>query len=836
MRAIWRGVALAGGIVLMPVWAQDEATPDIESIPVAQPQSAPQLAEVQDEAGNGPQQLEEIVVTARRKEERVQDVPASIAVLDGESLGKANLTLATDLQERVPGLIVSVPNPRLTSFTIRGLGSSSANDGIESSVGLFLDGVYLGRQGLSLFDLVDLDRVEILRGPQGTLFGKNTTAGAINIVTREPSDSFEGTVEGTYGNLGLRQLRGTVSGPIDDDGEWAGRLTGYLSQRDGTFTNVFDGSELNARNRYGLRGQLLWRPVDNFRARFIAEFGNTDEVCCVYPLIGPVRRAVSARDEFMEYQRASINPYDRITDFNSPTHLKMMQRALSAELTLDVNEDHRLVSITAYRNWFFEPINDDATTLNLAHTGTLNRQLQVSQEIRLDSEFDKADSVVGFYYIRQDFQGRERVTLGDDMVGWVFGGLIRQNVLPFATESNTGPALYAVIPPRTLDGVLIETPYNQLSDSVGGFGSVNWHLTEWLELTTGVRYTHEWKDANVSRTRTGGDPDATLISAGDPFLAVLDAALGTDLYQLSWSGILDSVAGGDFQRSNERAEGNFSGQVALTAKFNPNMMAYISAARGYKGGGINLGVTGPTIQPTFEPESATAFETGLKGRFFDNRFAASLAAYYTTVSDYQALTFDDEATLLPNPRQTNLLNVGKVVLQGVEFESYGYAAAGLMLRFGLAYSDAVTTDFKTAPNENRGLALGGVNLGGEPLFRDLSGETLYNAPRWSGTAGAEQSVFLDGGTEVFGGLDYSWRSDYWGTVEHGAASYIEGYAIANARVGMRAENRIWECTLWVRNFMDEQYLASVYPLYGVGDYGGFAGDERTFGATVRANF
>lgn len=780
-------------------------------------------------------QLEEVMVTARRREERAQDVPVSLAVLDGEALGKAGLTLPTDLQERVPGLIVSVPNARLTSYTIRGLGSSSANDGIESSVGLFLDGVYLGRQGLSMFDLIDLDRVEVLRGPQGTLFGKNTTAGAINLVTRAPTWDDETTIEATLGNAGARLLRGSASRVLVDN-ELAGRLTGYISRRDGLIENRYNGERLNARNRYGLRGQLLWAPTQGVSGRFIAEYGDTDEACCVYPLIAPVRRAVSARDEYMEYQRPSLNVYDRVTDSDQPTHTQMTQRALSAEFDVNLGERHKLTAISAYRNWYFLPLNDDATSLHLATTSTLNRHRQLSQELRIDSDFEHFDSVVGLYYLHQDLQGREVIELGDDIVGWVFGGLIRQNVLPFATESNTGPLLYAVIPPRTLDGMTITTAYGQVSDSAGGFASVNWHLTPWAELTTGLRYTHEWKRATVSRMREGGDPNATVLSAGDPGLALLDQALGTDLYSLGFGGLLDSVAGGPFERDNTREEGNYSGQLALSFKLAPDLMTYVSAARGYKGGGINLGVTGSTIQPTFKPEQATSIETGIKGRFFDRRLSAALTVYNTEVKDYQALTFDDEQTLLPNPRQTNLLNVGKVRLRGVELDSYGYAAPGLLLRGGMAYSDAVTLDFKNAPNEDRALGIGGVSTNAGALYRDLSGETLYNAPRWSGTAGAEYTWTAESGRELSAALDYAGRSGYWATVEHGRASYIHGYGIANVRAGWRSSDRQWEVTLWTRNLFNRQYTATVYPLYGVGDYGAFAGDPRTYGMTARLYF
>ena len=808
---VW-GLLLIAGVA----GAQTPATPETATVEVQPlPENAPAATK------ESKVELQAVYVTARRKKERLEEVPISLAVLDGKALGEAGLTLPTDIQERVPGLVVSVPNARLTSYTIRGLGSSSANDGIESSVGLFLDGVYLGRQGLSIFDLVDLERVEVLRGPQGTLFGKNTTAGAINIVTRAPTRTFEASLDGSAGNFGFRQLRGSLNGALPGE-DWSGRLTGYLTRREGLIRNVFDGSDLNARDKYGLRGQLGWAPREGLSGRFIAEFGETAEDCCAYPLVGPVRPAVAERDAYMEYTRPSVNAFDRLADADQPTRTNVRQKALAAEFNWEINPRHKLVSLSAVRDWFFLPQNDDATSLHLAFTSTLNQHRQYSQEFRLDSDFEAFDSTVGLFYIRQDFAGRERVILGDEIGGWVFGGLIRQNVWPDATISNSGPALYAVIPPETLDGTTITTPYTQLSDSLAGFASLSWHLGERLDLTTGLRYTQEWKEAEVSRTRTGGNPGASPLSLTDN-LTPLGMLIGQDLSPFTFGGLLDDVAGGDFQRANKRREGNWSGQVALSYKFQPRLIGYASAARGYKSGGINLGVTGESVQPTFKPEQATSFELGLKGRLF-KRFGFSSAVYYTDIRDYQALTFDDEQTLLPNPRQTNLLNVGKVRLRGVEFDLQGYLLAGLRGRLGAAYNDAISTEFPNAPDED--------TRGND---KDLSGKTLYNAPRWTGTAGLEYIHGSAGGRELVLAWDYSLRSSYYGTVERGRATRIESYDLSNARIGLRGR-RLWDVSVWVRNVFDEDYTASVYPLYGVGDYGAFAGDARTYGATLRLNF
>ncbi|WP_428311979.1 TonB-dependent receptor [Hydrocarboniphaga sp.] len=826
---------LASLISCTCAWAQDagetiESAETLDTIPVDPASDSDNANKPQRERtrASNAVQLEEVVVTSRRREENAQDVPISLAVLDGDDLAEAGLFRPQDIQQRTPGMTVSVPNARLTSYTIRGLGSTSQNDGMESSVGLFLDGVYLGRQGISMFDLVDLDRVEVLRGPQGTLFGKNTTAGALNIVTKLPSEYFEAQGEGSIGSGGFRQLRGSVTGPLID-GLLAGRLTAYSTDKDGQIENLYNGDDLNNQNRQGVRGQLLWTPAETVSGRFIAEYGHQNEDCCVYPLV-VYRDAVRARDEYMEYTRAPIDPYARQTDSDTRTSSKVESKAVSGEFNWDINDQHKLTSITAYRDWSFKPLSDDATSLKLVPiTGVANTHHQISEEIRLASNFDNFDMVLGLFYLYQHLEGHEQNIFGKDLVGWTFGGLIRQNVLPFATVSNTGPLLYALIPPEALDGMTVLTDTYQKSHSAAGFGSIDWHLSDKLDLTTGLRYTHEWKDAGVTRTRTGGcdacSPLQLLNALDNPLTQILAQAVGVDVTGLTYDGLIDGVAGGDYARYNKRDEGNFSGQAALSYHPVKNVLTYGSIARGYKGGGINLGATGETVKPTFKPEEATSFELGVKSQLFDRALSVSFAAYDTEVKNYQALTFDEEQSLIPNPRQLNLLNVGKVRLRGAEFDAFGYAARGLMLRAGAAYNEAITVSFPNAPDEVT-----------RDNTKDLSGKQLYNAPRWTATAGSEYSHGLFGQVDGYAGVDYYYRSGTWATVEHGEGSYIKAYDITNARLGLRSATRSWDVSAFVRNVFDQNYLAAVYALYGVGDYGGTAGDERSYGLTVRVAF
>ncbi len=224
----------------------------------------------------------------------------------------------------------------------------------------------------------------------------------------------------------------------------------------------------------------------------------------------------------------------------------------------------------------------------------------------------------------------------DQLSDWTFGGLIRKR-LPFATISNTGPVLHALIPPETLDGMRVTTPYQQRTDSIAVFGETRWPLTEAIELTTGLRYTQEHKQADVSRSRSGGNPQASPLAsplALTDNLVPLGELIGIDLSGVTFSGLLDELVGGEFQRSNDVDEANVSGRLALSASLSERQVLYASAARGYKSGGINLGVTSDTIQPTFKPEIATVFEVGSKGQYFDRRYryqSRSITARFATI-------------------------------------------------------------------------------------------------------------------------------------------------------------------------------------------------------------
>lgn len=758
-----------------------------------------------------------IIITARRLEESAQEVPISVVNVTGKTLEQSGITTAQELQQVVSGLQVTVPNPRLAQFTLRGLGSSSFNEGLESSVALFLDGVYLGRQSMSIGDLIDIERVEVARGPQGTLFGKNATAGTIHVITRKPQFSKELLLDATVGSEGTEQYRGSITGPLSDT--LAFRLTGWQTARDGLLENRFNGEFYNDRNRDGLRGQLLWVPTARVSTRVIAEYSSVDEKCCGFPLKGEPSATVKARDEYVLYDRVSGNPYDRIADLNVRPRSQAEHYALSSETQWDFALRHRLVSLTAYRDFRFQPLTEDNTSLDLVQGGTRSAHQQFSQELRIDSRWRDAESVAGLYFLDQTTSGAEYGLLGKDLSQWVFGGLIRQR-LPTANRNNTGAALNFLIPPETLTGMRVDAPFEQHASSLGAFGSLNWHATDKLDVSAGLRYTQEWKSTQVDRMRSGGNPNASPLALTNN-LTPLGQLIGVDLSGVTFNQLLDDSVGGEFHRNLDVEEGALSGNAGLSWRWNPSVMTYLTYSRGVKSGGVNLGVTGERSQPRFRPEIVDAVELGVKSLLWSDRLLLNLAVYDTWVQDYQAITFDESPTLLPNPRLNNLLNVGKVRLSGADLDFQLALPHEFGLRGGISYNRAITEEFTNAPDEDT-----------LQNTRDLSGQPLANAPTWSGNIGVQKRWALAQGRAAYAAFDYHYRSTYNTTIERSRNSFVEGYGIAGARLGLASPTG-WDASLWVRNLFDQDYIAATLALYGVGAYGAYAGEPRIFGGSLR---
>lgn len=750
--------------------------------------------------------LEDVTVTARQRPELARQVPVALDALEGEALEEQGIVNTAQLAQRVPSLMVSVPNARYASYGIRGLGSSSYNDGLEGSVGVFMDGIYLGRQGMSVADQFDLERIEVLRGPQGTLYGKNTTAGTLNLYSRAPTFVPEASAELTLGTDGLRRNQGVLSGPLVEE-VLAGRLSMQVSERDALNENRYPGSSTREQEQQGLRGQLFWQPTEAFDARLILDHARRREdvalVASHYSLTTQRRAA------YVGYPLGEPDPHARRFTHDRPTVADVLSDGASLELNWQLAGGPTLTSLTGYRSWQYDTqVDADGLGLSVAWGDLQLDHRQFSQEWRLaDSPSEGFDYVVGLYYLEQRLDKDIEANFGPDAAAYFLGDRPELQIPP-----PLGPIPPGAIPASMLDGARQHIEGEQRSDSRALFGQFTWHLTPRLAVTPGLRYTRERKVARIAR-RVEAPP--LVLNPLDPLNPLWQAG-GTLLRRVT--------LGGDYDRRDRVAESNLSGQLTVSYQFSESTLGYLSGARGYKAGGINLDVVSRYAQPTFDAERATSLEMGLKRSFWAGRGWMGLTLYQTDVDDYQALTNSPPVDEFSPPLRDNLINVGQVRLRGVELDLQVLASERLQLRGGVAWSDARYRDFADAPCAPGAPAASSC---------DLSGQRLFNAPEWGAAVGLDYNRPLAGGLVLFGGVDYSFRSGFQGTLEGGPGSYQGAYAVTDLRLGAGRADRAWDVQFWVRNLFDERYVTAVRGQLGAGDYGVALGEPRMLGTTLR---
>jgi iron complex outermembrane receptor protein len=742
----------------------------------------------------------DILVTARRRVENVQKVPIAISVISGTELERNGARGIEEIRQLVPSLQVLSSNPRNVNINIRGLGTSvgTASDGLENGVGFYVDDVYYGRPAQALFDLFDLDRVEVLRGPQGTLFGKNTTAGAISVTSRAPSFTPGGLAELSLGDYAYKRGRAALNLPLIDD-VLAVRLSGSYTKRDGDWYNVRTGVHDDNVNRWSVRGQLLFTPTSNFRLLVSGDYGIEKERCCLAITAGGVTTRVDGsplpNDLYDRAARAGYTllpnePFARLVDGNIDSRYRMWQGGGSAKADLDLGWA-TLTSITAGRFWRWFPTNDaDGLGVQLFTIAkTENRQNQFSQEIRLASRTGGTfDYVVGGYYFYQNVHGLLTTQYGPDIPSWVFGA-----ATPAAIAGSVGYTTFGASDARTW--------------SYAAFGQTTWHITPELSLTPGLRFTHERKTGVFDQTVSGGADLAALPADEAAAALTIRQSLGAPLsYRAGLS------------------NNSLGGQINLSYQITPRILAYATYSRGAKSGGLNLVSLPLAISPVIKPEHVTNYEAGIKSTLFGNRLTLDANAFWTIDRGYQT-------TVLVNT-VTYLANVGKVRSRGVELDARLSPVRGLSLYGSLLYDDAKILSYPNAPCpvEYRGLA----------TVCDLAGRRLPGASKWSISAGGEYSVPLDAwgfaDTSAYVGVDYSYRSSFYDSNNDSIYSIIPSYDIVNARLGVRVGKR-WDASIWARNLFDKDYYEYFQPgAFNSGILQTRPGEPRTWGFTLRAQF
>jgi iron complex outermembrane receptor protein len=459
------------------------------------------------------QQLGEILVTARRRDERAQDIPIAMAVVGGETIVKTGTQNVAQLAQIQPSVNYYATNPRNAAINIRGLGAplGLTNDGLEQGVGVYVDQVYYSRIGTAVLDFFDVQRVEVLRGPQGTLYGKNTTAGAINVSTNKPTFTPEAYAEATLGNLELLQVRGAISGPVSD--KVAVRVAAGGTSRRGTIFNVTSDRWVNERKNYGFRSHILWKPTETFDLLLSGDYGrqNTEAGAQIYVREGatqrPLNRQFASLAAAFNYAPPSTDPYDRVTDLDAKLLAGQKTGGVSLKGDIDVGFG-TLTSVTAWRIWKWYPSSDrdfigiPITTVS----ANPSRHRQFTQEVRLSSTGDnKLDYLLGAFYFTQRFKTSGAQEQGPAASRWL---LNPGNVRP-GTPGCATPTANACNP-SVLNGLRSDNDIGYKSTSAALFGQLTWNISEALRIQPGLRLNYDKKDGSYEAVVRTGAGSTTL--------------------------------------------------------------------------------------------------------------------------------------------------------------------------------------------------------------------------------------------------------------------------------------------------------------------------------------
>lgn len=744
--------------------------------------------------------FEEIVVTARRVEEEVQDVPIPVSVVQGDVIEKAGAFTVNRIKELIPTVQFYSSNPRNSAINIRGLGApfGLTNDGIEPGVGFYVDGVFFARPAAATLDFLDIERIEVLRGPQGTLFGKNTTAGAINITTRRPSFTPETNFELSYGNIGFLQAKGSFSGPLSD--KIAGRFSFSGTQRDGLLHNVATQDDVNDLNNTGVRGQLLFTPTTNVAILLSADVtrqrpeGYAQVVAGVVPTLRNPNRQYAQIAADLGYAPPSFNAFDRLID--TDTSWRSAQDLGGASVTLDWTLGKgQLTSITAWRFWDWDPSNDrdfiglPVTTISAAPS----EHRQWTQEVRYRGGTSTLNYVVGVFGFHQQLNSAP--------------GHVQEQGEAAARFLLAPNALAAT--PGLLDGLRSDTVIDYSNLSTAAFGQLEWKLANRLRLIPGLRFNYDNKQADYASRVSGG------LQTSDPALLALQRSiLSPQAY------VVDA------------GDSNLSGQFTLAYDVSENANAYATYSTGFKSIGVNLSgipadaAGNPALSAaTVAPEDVRHLELGVKTRPLPG-VTANLTAFNTGIDDYQAQVVNAQVGVL----RGYLANAEEVRVRGVEFDGSANIGRDFTLNLSAVYADGRYISFTDAPPP--------LEETGGPQVKDISGSVLPGLSKWAASFGGEYTRpghFLGRYGEFFGRIDSSYRSAFSSNPSASRYLHVDAYGLLNTRFGFRS-NDGWGVSVWARNLTDTNYFEFLTAAPGSsGLYVGLPGDQRTYGVTLTWN-
>jgi iron complex outermembrane recepter protein len=718
--------------------------------------------------------VETMIVTAQKRDEDVQKVPIAVSVVDAAYIAKSGASSLKDIVSSLPSVQFTQSQSQVqSSVTIRGVGSSGGVAGLEPSVGLYVDGVYLDRTSMGIGDFNDIERIEVLRGPQGTLFGKNNPAGLINFITKRPT--FKPSAEGeiSSGNYGLTKIAATMSTPVVD-GKFAVRLSVFDRKRDGTMFNTFNDTKTNDAHASGVRIRALWLPTDNLDITFTAERGFDRQDCCVaeFGPVGAGQRAISAA--LGKPFPTTVDPNDRRVSFDGSFDNSGYINGFSTESNWVVS-GYTLTGLLSYRTYKQSGgIDGDFSQLDFLRRIFGNRDhTQKSAELRIASPVEQPFRYVAGLYYFSKFQAER-------------GGLI--------TGADT-PAIF-----RTVGGALgaLSANYNVSRQSAtrsdidnvsyAAFGQATYEITKQFDISAGLRYTYDKKSISTGQTTTEPVP----------------------------------ILAAPFSATGEDNDGKFSGMLNALYQWDKDTMTYIALTRGYKSFGFNDGNVNTAIgqKRFFDAELSTSVEGGLKKQWIDGKVTSNFTVFNTVFTGYQASSFAPGNTFL-------LQNAGKLTTRGLEVELGAKISRMTNVSFAYTFLDAKFNDFKTGPGIPGGATtqdLSGKELSNAPRHSfSLIGQQRWPIPDTNLTA----FVWVEGMR----------KSAYFTSQNLDPTTIQPAYSMANARVGIEGKQwslELWGRNLTDETVL---YTAAQPPsLITAGSRIRFIADPRTYGITAKLKF
>jgi outer membrane receptor protein involved in Fe transport len=775
--------------------------------------SAPALA--QDEPQAAEPTVEGIIVTAQKREQNLQDVPIVVNVVSGQQLQDAGVRDVKDLQLVTPGLnVTSSTSEAQTSIRIRGVGTIGDNPGLESSVGTVVDGVYRARSGVAFGDLGELERVEVLKGPQGTLFGKNTSAGVINVITKEPEFDFGVSGELTAGNYGTLGGSVSVTGPIAGD-VLAGRLFVAKRQRDG-FYDVRTGAgprtlkEDADQDYWTARGQLLFLPTESLTIRLLADYTKRDEHCCVNvtTFVGPTGAIIDALAADEGTMRPA-DPWRRTGYANRETVQEITDQGVSLQADWDITPDIALTSITAWRSWKAVQGSDiDYSSADIWYRpadGRTFSQIDVfSQELRVAGTTDRFDWMVGAFYSDEQLNTSAFTALGAAYEPY-FGLLLSGGANPATVSLLTGLPYGSNFPAG-------EGPYDRHDHASTGwalFTNNTFRVFEGFEITFGLRYTSDEKDV-FSRYRNTVPASACAAALVNPIPAAARAAICAPHTDPAFDNA-------DVRQS--RSEDRLGGTLKVSYRFTPEFMTYVSYASSHKSGGFNLDrsrITQGVLDPdtSFPAETVEAYELGFKSTLLDNSLYFNGAIFHQTFEDFQLNTYTGVSWLVAS--------IPEVISKGVDLDLiWRTPVEGLTFTSGVTYAETQYGEFVPPAG----------------ISPRLPGARLSYAPLWSASWSASYEKPFAGGLMFRASLSGKYTSQYNTGSNLDPRKNQDSLTLWNGRVSIGSEDERWAVEAWAQNLTDENYYQVVVdqPLQS-GTYAAFLGAPMTAGLTLRVKY